>query len=696
MQALLGGLTWRRSSLVLMDHFLIVAAVVLAVAVRIGAAPMSCWAGRLIWRAILIAGVLQVCLHYCDLYDSAPLHDRRRPDRRAVAGARRRLAHARADLLLGAAAGARPRHLPDRRALHRRCSSPAGASRFEWLSSRMGPHERRADRRHQRRGDGTGARALRAPARARRRAHRLRRSAGRRAARSRASTPRHHRQHRTTSRAIVRERGVDRVVVSLADARGKLSMDQLLDMKLNDGVRFDHLASVYEEYTGKIAVENLRPSWLDLLRGLPQDAALLKLAKRGARRRRSPSSRCSSLSPVMALVALGIKLTSPGPGASTTRRASAMNGRVFTVHKFRSMRVGRRERHRRGLVARRRSARDAVRPVPPPHAARRAAAVLERPARRHEHRRARGPSGPSSSPSSPSEIPFYGQRHVVRPGLTGWAQVRHSYGSTVEDALQKLQFDLFYIKHMSIAFDLFIILETIKTVLRPARLVDGRTTQPILPAARTPGPIRQRDDHRRGGLLPRQRPSTHVVRPRHLGRLCRAASRPTPIALLDAVRRGAGARPRSSCSAGWPSAIRGLVRRIAAGRPRDRVAQLLASARLRPRRRGASATICAAPRASSRTAGGRRCAASGRPAISVTERSLWALDVLIEEGYAYDASIFPIRHDRYGIPSAPPARRIASLRPARFADRGARVDRLIGPRAACRSAAATSGCCRTR
>jgi lipopolysaccharide/colanic/teichoic acid biosynthesis glycosyltransferase len=63
------------------------------------------------------------------------------------------------------------------------------------------------------------------------------------------------------------------------------------------------------------------------------------------------------------------------------------------------------------------------------------------------------------------QIPFYGQRHVVRPGLTGWAQVRHEYGASVEDSLQKLQYDLFYIKHMSVAFDLFIVLETIKTVL---------------------------------------------------------------------------------------------------------------------------------------------------------------------------------------------------------------------------------------
>jgi lipopolysaccharide/colanic/teichoic acid biosynthesis glycosyltransferase len=62
-------------------------------------------------------------------------------------------------------------------------------------------------------------------------------------------------------------------------------------------------------------------------------------------------------------------------------------------------------------------------------------------------------------------IPFYGQRHVVRPGLTGWAQVRHKYGATVEDSIEKLQYDLYYIKNMSLAFDMFVIAETVKTVL---------------------------------------------------------------------------------------------------------------------------------------------------------------------------------------------------------------------------------------
>ena len=63
------------------------------------------------------------------------------------------------------------------------------------------------------------------------------------------------------------------------------------------------------------------------------------------------------------------------------------------------------------------------------------------------------------------QIPYYRQRHIIRPGLTGWAQVRYTYGATTEDALQKLQYDLYYIKNLSIALDLFIIFSTVKTVL---------------------------------------------------------------------------------------------------------------------------------------------------------------------------------------------------------------------------------------
>ena len=113
--------------------------------------------------------------------------------------------------------------------------------------------------------------------------------------------------------SIVRARGVDRVVVSLADARGKLPMDKLLEMKL-DGVSFDHLASVYEEYTGKIAVENLRPSWLIFSDGLPQEPRCCPRAKRAARHRCSPASASSLAAPLMALVAVADQADVAGPG----------------------------------------------------------------------------------------------------------------------------------------------------------------------------------------------------------------------------------------------------------------------------------------------------------------------------------------------------------------------------------------------
>jgi lipopolysaccharide/colanic/teichoic acid biosynthesis glycosyltransferase len=75
------------------------------------------------------------------------------------------------------------------------------------------------------------------------------------------------------------------------------------------------------------------------------------------------------------------------------------------------------------------------------------------------------PERPEFVRSLTEQIPFYGQRHVVRPGLTGWAQVRYTYGATVEDAMAKLQYDLYYIKNMSLALDLFVLFATVKTVL---------------------------------------------------------------------------------------------------------------------------------------------------------------------------------------------------------------------------------------
>lgn len=261
--------------------------------------------------------------------------------------------------------------------------------------------------------------------------------------------------------SIVRARNVDRVVVSLADARGKLPMEKLLEMKL-EGVTFDHLPSVYEEYTGKIAVENLRPSWLIFSEGFRKSRTQLAI-------KRSLDVLIAAVglvagAPVFAATALAVRLSSPGPVLYHQRRVG-QRGRIFTMHKFRSMR------------------QDAEAATGPVWASKdgdpRATTVgrIMRKTRLDELPQLWNilmgdmsfvgprPERPEFVADLTKQIPYYGQRHVVRPGLTGWAQVRYSYGASKEDALQKLQFDLFYIKNFSVSLDAYIIFETVKTVI---------------------------------------------------------------------------------------------------------------------------------------------------------------------------------------------------------------------------------------
>jgi sugar transferase (PEP-CTERM system associated) len=260
--------------------------------------------------------------------------------------------------------------------------------------------------------------------------------------------------------AIVRAQSVDRVVVSLADARGKLPMDKLLEMKL-DGVTFEHLASVYEEYTGKIAVENLRPSWLIFSTGF-RKSRFLSVTKRVIDIVASAIGLVLSL-PLMAATVLAVRLTSRGPALYHQTRVG-QHGRVFMLHKFRSMRADA-EASTGAVWAVAEDAR-----VTPVGRFLRRTRVDELPQLWNVLLGDMSlvgprPERPEFVKSLTAEIPFYGQRHVIRPGLTGWAQVRYSYGATVEDAMEKLQYDLFYIKNLSIALDLFVILKTIKTVL---------------------------------------------------------------------------------------------------------------------------------------------------------------------------------------------------------------------------------------
>jgi exopolysaccharide biosynthesis polyprenyl glycosylphosphotransferase len=219
---------------------------------------------------------------------------------------------------------------------------------------------------------------------------------------------------------------------------------------------------VYEEYTGKIAVENLRPSWLIFSSGFKK-SRLLSASKRFLDITLASIGLVVGL-PLMALVALAVRLTSHGAVLYHQRRVG-QHGRIFTVHKFRSMRPD--AEVESGPVWASKAGDTRVTPI---GSWLRRTRFDELPQLWNVLRGDMSLVGPR--PERPEfvtdltrQIPFYGQRHIVRPGLTGWAQVRYTYGATTEDALQKLQYDLFYIKNLSLALDLFVMASTVKTVV---------------------------------------------------------------------------------------------------------------------------------------------------------------------------------------------------------------------------------------
>src|SRR5690606_8685913 len=158
-----------------------------------------------------------------------------------------------------------------------------------------------------------------------------------------------------------------------------------------------------------------------------------------------------------------VRLTSQGPALYHQRRVG-QHGRVFTVHKFRSMRQD--AEATSGAVW---ALQDDPRVTP--------IGRLLRKTRLDELQQLwnvlRGemslvgprPERPEFVDDLTRQIPFYRQRHVVKPGLTGWAQVCYTYGASVGDALEKLQYELYYIKNMSLALDLFVLFKTVQTVV---------------------------------------------------------------------------------------------------------------------------------------------------------------------------------------------------------------------------------------
>jgi sugar transferase (PEP-CTERM system associated) len=262
--------------------------------------------------------------------------------------------------------------------------------------------------------------------------------------------------------ALTARMRVDRVVVSLSEERGKLPMGQLLDVRLRSGVNFDHLASVYEEYTGKIALENLRPSWLVFSAGFRKTRTLL--ATKRAFDLVAAVCGLVLASPLMLLALIIVKLESPRDPVLYHQERVGLNGKPFTIHKFRTMRtdaeagtgpIWSRANDTRVTSVGKFMRKTRLDEIPQLWNVLCGEMSLIGPR----------PERPSFVEQLTQQIPFYGQRHVVKPGLTGWAQVRYSYGASVEDAIEKMQYDLFYVKNLSMRFDIVIAFETVKTVL---------------------------------------------------------------------------------------------------------------------------------------------------------------------------------------------------------------------------------------
>jgi sugar transferase (PEP-CTERM system associated) len=447
--------TWRVMALIGFESVLIMSAVLMGTYLRLGARPFIQGGASVALKGLLIAGVCQLCLYYGDLYNSRIGGDRRELYVRTLRSL------GATSLVLAALYFWLPALIIGRGVFMIAAtlvilSVVTWRVSFEWFAKQVGPRERLLL-------VGTSPAAV-----ALARELEQRQNLGVEVVGFVDIDPGHH-DRRVNARvvgniedipAIVANRSVDRVVVNLSDARGQLPMETLLDMKLK-GVTFDHLASVYEEYTGKIAVENLRPSWLIFSTGFRKPPSLVAMKR--VLDVVAAGAGMVLAAPLMLVVATLIKSVSRGPALYRQQRVGE-HGQVFTLYKFRSMRTD--AEAGTGAVW----ARDNDDRIIPGGRFIRKTRLDELPQLWNVLRGNMSFVGPR--PERPEfvgeltrAIPFYGQRHVVKPGITGWAQVRYSYGSTVDDAMEKLQYDLFYIKNLTIALDLFIIFLTVKTVI---------------------------------------------------------------------------------------------------------------------------------------------------------------------------------------------------------------------------------------
>ena len=258
--------------------------------------------------------------------------------------------------------------------------------------------------------------------------------------------------------AIVERHQASRIIVALEDRRNVLPTRDLVRLRVQ-GIRVEDAHSTISALTGRVWLETVKPSWFVFTDGFHRSTVTLIL-KRAIDLAAGVAGLVLSL-PIMLCVALAVRLDSPGPVIFRQRRVG-LAGKCFELLKFRSMRMD----------AEAAGAQWATKNDP-------RATRIGRFLRKYRLdelpqfiNMIRGdmslvgprPERPEFVEELRKHISYYDERHSVRPGVTGWAQVQYQYGSNLEDAIRKLEYDLFYLKNMSISFDCVIILDTVRIV----------------------------------------------------------------------------------------------------------------------------------------------------------------------------------------------------------------------------------------
>ena len=255
-------------------------------------------------------------------------------------------------------------------------------------------------------------------------------------------------------------KGASKIVVSLEERRGRYPTQSLLDCRMQ-GMRVLEGISFYEMLSGKILATQTPPSWLIFSEGFHRHHLVL-LSKRGLDILFACFGLIVSL-PLIAVLALLIKATSPGPVFFRQSRTGKQE-RPFQVVKFRTMRedaetssgaVWASEKDPRVTAVGGVLRKFRLDEIPQFWNVLKGEMSFVGPR----------PERPEFVEQLKKQLPYYGERHTVNPGITGWAQVNYGYGASEEDALRKLEYDLYYIKHLSLLFDLYIVLKTVKAVL---------------------------------------------------------------------------------------------------------------------------------------------------------------------------------------------------------------------------------------